>query len=221
VGIRAVIFSVSLAHLLFLCLIIFKSPLVPEKKSRKPILVKTVSVQQPIKQETPSLKKAVAQHKPRAPEVKKTKSASPKVPAKPAPPVPAPTRQTPSISPSLLQELEAAFTKIEAKGDKHKKVTAPPKILPLQIDAAPDDSADYVSLLTEHLHAALHLPDFGEVKIELTLQQDGRVAKLKVLKAESEQNKKYLEARLLHMKLPALTGKKEEHTFTLTFCNQL
>lgn len=142
-----------------------------------------------------------------------------------------------AISPSLLRELEESIAKIEDKSDKNRKAKNPdakgklstPMVL--QIDAlnglAPensDNAENYASLLAQCLHASLHLPDFGEVKIELTLKQDGKVVKLKVLKTESEQNKKYLESHLPQLKLPHLNGsfaKQEEHTFVLNFCNEL
>jgi outer membrane biosynthesis protein TonB len=143
----------------------------------------------------------------------------------------------PAISPSLLRELEESIAKIEDKSDKNRKAKNPDskgKLSPpmvLQIDALnglaqenTDKAEDYASLLAQCLHASLHLPDFGEVKIELTLKQDGRVAKLKVLKTESEQNKKYLESHLPQLKLPHLKGsfaKQDEHTFVLNFCNEL
>jgi hypothetical protein len=74
------------------------------------------------------------------------------------------------------------------------------------------------------LHSSLHLPDFGAVKIELTLRQDGTVAKLKVLKTESEKNKQYLETHLVRLTFPYLKGayaKQGEFTFVLNFCNEL
>ena len=73
----------------------------------------------------------------------------------------------------------------------------------------------------DFLHSALDLPDFGEVKMQITVQKDGRVVKVVVLKAESEKNKGYLETHLRQMKLPPLSGSTHEETFTITFCNEL
>lgn len=244
-----IICSVCVVHLVFLALLLFKSPFLPTKKQRTAILVTTrapaptlvavekktaptaARVSQPIaaapkkSPERPAPKPAQS-HSPTkqtAPKAEKPKS----VTAKPQSPAPAPL-----IPPSLLQELEESIAKFDkADGKKTGRPAAkksPPALLTLQIDApsvlSSDDLGDYVSLLTEHLHASLHLPDFGEVKIELTLQQDGTVAKLKVLKTESEQNKKYLESRLPQLRFPHLTGslaKKNEHSFILTFCNEI
>ena len=74
------------------------------------------------------------------------------------------------------------------------------------------------------LHENLHLPDFGEVKLQLTLSQDGKVLKVVVLNTESEKNKSYLELQLPKMRFPRLEdpfANKSQHTFVLTFCNEL
>jgi hypothetical protein len=139
-----------------------------------------------------------------------------------------------SISSSLVQELEESIAKIEDHSGKMKKnqkfigKRAPSRSNPLQIDQLDfkeeaSESNDYVDILVRQLHVSLNLPDFGEVKIELTLRQDGTVAKLKVLNAESQQNRKYLEAKLPQLKFPQLSGFKpeeKEHTFVLNFCNE-
>jgi hypothetical protein len=177
----------------------------------------------PLKKEKPLAKKTPA--KEQKPTGQNAKTSAPHTPA------------LQSISPSLLKELEESIAKIEDNRDKHKLSKKPSAktplsaIAPLQIDSTDtiteehtDESGDYISALAGHLHATLHLPDFGEVKIELTLRQDGTVVKLKVLNTESQQNRKYLESHLPLIKFPHLTGsyaKKNEHTFILNFCNEL
>ena len=169
--------------------------------------------------------------------MKKPVSSGHKASVKKIQPLVQPTDPFNTLSPAILRELEESIAKIEDKNDKnrkaknsdHKKTLLAPSVL--QIDSLQDlkeesviDSSDYASTLTRHLHASLHLPDFGEVKIELTLKQDGTIAKLRILKTESEQNKKYLESVLPQLKLPHLTGsiaKQDEHTFVLNFCNEL
>jgi outer membrane biosynthesis protein TonB len=185
---------------------------------------KTIEKKLAVKKETPPLKKTTV-----TTEKKSIDTVKPIAPPKP---------EIHSISPSLLEELEESIAKIQDKSDnpildkqiKNKTPLSAP--VSLQIDALYSEklencdttSSDYISSLTQHLHASLHLPDFGEVKIELTLQQDGTVAKLKVLKAESDHNKKYLESHLPLLKFPHLTGsfaRKNEYTFTVNFCNEL
>jgi hypothetical protein len=140
----------------------------------------------------------------------------------------------PLISNDLLKQLEASIAKMDSTSDKNKKNKTAPMdkadiaLSKLQIDTLKSmdciEDSDYVTLLTQYLHTSLHLPDFGEVKIELTLHQDGTVAKLVVLKAESQKNKKYLESTLTHLQFPFLRGsyaKQQQCTFTLNFCNEL
>ena len=173
---------------------------------------------------------------PKTPVIKKEPAVADKkltAPAKKNPPPPPRAK----ISDSLLQELEESIAKIETKSDKgitSKKTFASSKAFlptPLQIDKiaaddlnAEDIKSDYTDVLVRHLHQVLSLPDFGEVKIQLSLRQDGTVAKLNVIKAQSEKNKHYLETNLPSLRFPRFEGiyaSKKEHTFILTFCNEL
>ena len=124
----------------------------------------------------------------------------------------------------LLEELEASLTKIESKPNKFsgKKSDVVPKSgYSLQIDRLDNlDSkeTEYQLELVSYLQEALHLPDYGEVKMEITLRPDGSVANLKVLEAESAKNKSYLEKSLPLLRLPMYD--KTMRTFVLTFCNE-
>ena len=93
----------------------------------------------------------------------------------------------------------------------------------LQIDGSDSEQQSYTDTLISHLHESLSLPDFGEVKIQLSLRQDGSVVKVIVLKARNEKNRQYLESNLPHLKFPRFDGawaNKKEYTFVLTFCNE-
>jgi hypothetical protein len=139
------------------------------------------------------------------------------------------------ISDSLLKDLEESIAKIENKSDKEhsknrsfsSKALAP---IALQMETSSHelvsndgDTGDYIDVLVSHLHHCLTLPDYGEVKIQLNLRQDGTVCKVIVVKAQSEKNKQYLENNLPHLKFPHFEGayaNKKEYTFVLTFCNE-
>jgi outer membrane biosynthesis protein TonB len=169
-----------------------------------------------------------------APVVKKEPAIADKILTKKAPP---PAKKTPPaenrarISDSLLQELEESIAKIENKSDKAKfnkaATTATPSPIQLQIDTQAGEeetSSDYTDNLVGHLHRTLSLPDYGEVKIQLSLRQDGTVAKVIVLNAQSVKNRQYLETHLPRLKFPRFAGAyatKSEQTFVLTFCNEL
>ena len=207
------------------------------KKATAPAASKTIAPAP-----KPAIKKEIIPPKPQPIQKKETpaqKPAEKKDPAiadKKIAPAKLPVKNPPTaanrakISDSLLQDLEESIAKIDLKSDKSAvkrdaKALAP---LALQIDAwtsdEADETGDYTDLLIGHLHRLLSLPEYGEVKIQLSLRQDGSVAKVVVLKAQSEKNKHYLESNLALLRFPRFEGQyanKKEHTFTLTFCNEL
>lgn len=145
----------------------------------------------------------------------------------------APVKKTPSpkkeekpepVAQQLLEELEASLTKIESKPNKFsgkKSDVVPKSDYSLQIDRLDNlDSkeTEYQLELVSYLQEALHLPDYGEVKMEITLRPDGSVASLKVLEAESVKNRNYLEKSLPLLRFPVYD--KTIRTFVLTFCNE-
>lgn len=151
---------------------------------------------------------------------------------------PPPVKKTPSsvnrakISDELWQQLEEGISKMDKKDNKpfYPKIPSYNKSISpiiLQIDTVHDEAVDsqndYVNSLIECLQSHLILPDYGEVKIQLNLRQDGTVAKLVVLKAQSEKNKQYLESKLPHLKFPLPKAREvnpKECMFILTFCNE-
>ena len=70
----------------------------------------------------------------------------------------------------------------------------------------------------------LRLPEFGEVKIKLTLERTGRVIKVQVLNAESELNRKYIEKEIESLALPPFGNNFKgmtEFTFSITLSNEI
>jgi hypothetical protein len=149
---------------------------------------------------------------------------------------PPPPQNRANISDSLLKELEESIAKIETKSDKGAASKKTPinsqafTPISLQIDnplsddsTAEEGESSYPDTLASHLHRSLSLPDYGEVKIQLSLRQDGTVVKLIVLKTQSEKNRQYLESNLPRLQFPRFEGayaSKKEYTFILTFCNE-
>ncbi|HEY2810202.1 MAG TPA: hypothetical protein VGJ00_02275 [Rhabdochlamydiaceae bacterium] len=240
---KLLIGSICLAHVLFLGLMLFFSPFTPKIKQHKRIAVHTV-MPSPLLENKPQ-PAAVKTAAPKNIAPAQTKAAA-KVTEVPKKSVPTLKKEAPKaaqksqpvkqqhVSSALLRQLEESIAKIEDKSDKnrlsksaraHSSTYVP---APLQMDALRVNEAlseeDYVHSLTNQMHASLHLPDFGEVKIELTLRQDGTIAKLRVLKAESDKNRQYLESHLPQLKFSCLKGayaKQKEYTFVLNFCNEL
>jgi outer membrane biosynthesis protein TonB len=237
---KAIRFIIVAVHLLFLVMLVVAPKFSVEKKKPQPLLVKTLSMKPPAvvaaaptkpkPQKTaaaaaaPAPKKAAPVQQKPAPkkESQAPKAAPKKEPAiadkqlgKPKQPAPAKKPESRAkISDSLVKELEESIAKMDAPPAKKSKAIA---LMPLQIDVSSPEDESYVSLLVSHLHQALSLPDFGEVKIQLSLRQDGSVAKITVLKAQSEKNRQYLETHLPQIKFPRL---EKESTFILTFCNE-
>jgi len=233
--------SVIGIHLL-LVLIAFLSP-IAKKEHKERLVVKTMSL--PSKQKIIEKPQTVNAQKPK---IEKPKAVQPApapvkkpVPAKPIPSKKkiAPVKAKPKkekvaetvVPGHLLRELEETIAKIDEKRDKlstSKKSKPVNKIEPLQSESfhhleSERNEVDYKETLVMYLHQSLNLPDFGDVKIQVTLRQDGSVENLKVLKAESDKNRKYLEMHLPLLKFPPLQGSsgKKENTFILTFCNEL
>lgn len=142
------------------------------------------------------------------------------------------------MSQKLLQELEESLDKLGSQSEKrrsskttpNKRADIPTPIHSLHTEASDslspsknDSSENYVyqEALISYLKQTLHLPEHGEVKIQLTLKQDGSVVNLLVLKTESEKNRKYLESSLPHLRCPYLQGTRKQETFIVTFCNEI
>jgi outer membrane biosynthesis protein TonB len=151
---------------------------------------------------------------------------------KPQPKKPPVDDKREKMSQKLLQELEESLSKIEAKPEK-KKGSSKKYDLPSPIEAQKNqafpsastgeisDSSDYHATLIGYLKQTLNLPEYGEVKIQLTLKQDGSVVNLLVIKTESEKNRRYLETSLPHLRFPHLLENKKQETFIVTFCNEI
>lgn len=118
------------------------------------------------------------------------------------------------------------------KGSEEGSTSVPSAITSLQIDAvstsnaAPlsDREVSYRDELAGRLKLLLRLPEYGEVKIKLTLDRTGKIAKVNVLNSESAANKKYIEKTLPTLSFPAFGtrfGDVDEYIFSITLSNEL
>jgi len=128
---------------------------------------------------------------------------------------------------ALLKEIGKNFAKMEYKrGELHNT----PLLLPKSIDTLQvnciekkHEEMGYFALLVSLLKERLELPEWGRVKLELVLLSTGGVQTIRILQAESEKNRRYLEQQLISLLFPPFTEElKEEktHSFVLTFCNE-
>ena len=223
-------------------------PPVPVKKvEKKPPAPATEKSSTPIKKDPPkpSVKKEV--EKTQTPAKKEVAKPIPEK-KKEAPPQPS----TPKIDPEVVAAQEAAkakrqallssaqksIAKIERTHDKLSASTEMTQAAPaiprpieslqietLVIEKAPNltpQQVGYHEELASRLKLLLRLPDFGEVKIKLTVERSGRFIKVAVVSAESASNRKYLEKTLPTLKFPGFGnhfGSAEEYTFAIALSN--
>jgi type IV secretory pathway VirB10-like protein len=131
-----------------------------------------------------------------------------------------------------LKELQERIAKIEAKNDRIpiKSELAVPTTLTLSSqqtpkEATPDKSSlndeDITASLIGYLQGFLNLPEIGEVQIQIALQKNGSVETMKVIRTDSEKNRKYLEEQLPKLSFPqAYLNGSSSRSFLLTFCNK-
>lgn len=143
-------------------------------------------------------------------------------------PVQKPKQPPPSQKKELLKQLKETLKPIEqdvGSSAEEPRLTFPKTIQSLQIDQTESlETPDYFLLLAHRLKEELELPEYGDVRLELTLHKSGKVLKVSMLQAVSEKNRKYLELNLLKMVFPPFGDEfKSEpmHTFILTFCNEI
>ncbi len=192
-----------------------------KKKSKQPIEIRTVVYKPPALKEA-TITSSNAKKPRKKPQPKKIHS--PKKQKK-APKMrkASPRKKQPLVSNALLKQLEESMAKLEAK----PLLSPMKKIKPLSrltIDEASSQKADlFTSALIKRLQEDLDLPDLGDVKIELTLKNNGQFAKMQILQSKSNRNCKFLENKLPRLHYPPFNGSlknKTEHTFVITFCNQ-
>ncbi|MBY0529270.1 MAG: hypothetical protein K2P51_03675 [Rhabdochlamydiaceae bacterium] len=242
---KKILFSVLCIHALFLGALL-SAPLLSQKPKRKALVIHTILPTPAVK--TPVIKQSApiaASPKPTPIKPSAPPKAQPiaKATAKKEPAIsdkksttskPSQTKQSApqpraNISDALKKELQQSLAKLNepcapTSQNARKMTTGQQVPAPLHIDSAQLSSFenDYTKMLVHFFHESLSLPEIGEVKIQLTLRQDGTIAKLVVLKAESQKNKSYLEANLPLLRCPRLEdATKKEMTFALTFCHEL
>lgn len=246
---RGLYVLVPLAHIIFF--ISFMNGAPAPKPSQKKIVVKTFTAAAPAKVKTQTTSSPPKKQQAPSPPVPKKgppqvqKKVEPTPQKKPTPPVlkkaPAPKKekviQVKREKPyreDLLKELEERIAKIDIKNDRMtpKSELNVPSTLALSSQAlqAPKNfemtqtsfsSEDFASSLIGYLQAYLHLPEVGEVQIQISLSKEGKVKNLKVVKSESEKNRKYLEQELPQLSFPQVyLDSASSDSFLITFCNK-
>lgn len=147
---------------------------------------------------------------------------------------------------ALLAKAKENLAKMSETRDKISQSTAsstklattplPKEVSHLQIDALPIGEIGSVAQAGEwgvkevsyrdeivyRVKAALKFPDYGTVKIKLTLDRTGKVVKVETMQSESAKNKTYLERTLPTLQFPAFGQQfsgAAQYTFLITLHN--
>jgi type IV secretory pathway VirB10-like protein len=131
----------------------------------------------------------------------------------------APDKVWKEIDEALAKIDDKVYSKSQSKLDvPQMKGSSSSKIPFPDMREIEEEGTDEESLVS-FLHTSLNLPEYGEVKIQLTIRKDGSVARLVVVEAQNQKNKAYLEKHLPLLRFPLILDK--EKTFTFTFCNEI
>ncbi len=82
----------------------------------------------------------------------------------------------------------------------------------------------YVDELVYRLKRTLTLPEYGDVKIKITVSSQGKVVKVEIISTKSKKNREYLEKMLSSLTLPPFGGNflgEKEHIFLFNLSNDL
>lgn len=88
----------------------------------------------------------------------------------------------------------------------------------------PSLSAGYEEELVTRLRLLLRLPEYGAVRVAMTLNRKGQVQKIAVLAAESLKNQEYIEKTLPGIVFPGFLAHfegEEQHEFVLSLSNEM
>lgn len=193
--------AVLLAHAFLLTMLGADHWMHRTKVERKPVAVRTFVLE--------PLPKAAF------PTTSPTKTTSPKKttpkPQQKKPPAPTAPQD------HLLAEIEKNLESLTASTPTVKKAKIAIPTLNTQPQAQPTESFA-IEQIAALLQENLELPEFGEVKIKLSINRLGVLETLEILDAKSEKNGEFLKKRLPELPFPCLN---EVTTLTIVFSNAL
>ncbi len=137
-----------------------------------------------------------------------------------------------SAQKSIAKIGQSHDTLAEGSAVSFASTTLPGRIDNLQVETFREEAAEpltsqeitYYDELASRLKLLLRLPEFGEVKIRLTLTRAGRFVKVSIVRAESNANRKYIEKTLPTVKYPSFGNnfsQMNEYTFVIALSNEL
>ena len=185
------------------------APSRPHTQSKTITSPTSKQTKRPVTKKSSPAKKPALPKKP-SPQKKKPAQALPKNPIPSSKPTDHIARKT-NIS-KTLQQLEESIAKIE-----EKNVTMLDSV---NVEDKRNLATEYTEELIQYMRAGLQLSDIGDVQVELVLQRDGTVLSMRILSAQSEQNRKRIEQTLPSLQFPPLPYEEKTGVFILTFCNE-
>jgi len=176
--------------------------------------------------------------KPKTATVKPKKATPSPTPAK-KPATPVKEKAKPSAPPAATQKekelLAKAQEKIRKMGSSRDKLAATTEVsqlsAPVWIEAIPsssfevlsDQESHYRDELAARLKLLLKLPEYGEVRVRLTLTRKGTVDKVEIVSSQNKANRDYIEKTLPSLKFSSFGAHFENastYTFTLSLSNE-
>jgi hypothetical protein len=203
---RPILKRVFLCHLLFVLALYLMPSSYPQKTER--VQVKTVKLA-PKKESVPN--KTAAPKK----KVEAKKKETPKKAEKP---------KAKTDRKELLKRVQQSVAKMESMEatSKSSETTNLKPIGTLSFQGVGEEEG-YINDLTARLKSKLHLPEYGQVHIYLTVLRSGKIDSFEIVDS-SRINKKYLVQALKELAFPPFGKwypKEEKHTFALTLSNEL
>ena len=246
----AIVLSVLFIHGLFLGFGMYWNSSEPPTTARNKIIAQTIELPRefPPSKQISNPAKVVSQQpksvkpKPVPSKPKKEIAVPPKprkvtVPTKnqKEPLAPAPQKKEPNEKQkALLSKAKENLSKVgQAQSFSNESLAAIDKPLPKQLDqlksesilqsqvSSQDQESTYIDEISSFIKNMLKLPEYGAVKIKLTLNKEGRVLKVETLQTESAINKAYIEKKIPTLLFPSFSKKFqiEQKTFIITLKN--
>lgn len=216
-----------------------KKPVLTRAPEKKPLpAVKPEKPKPTVKNEVKKESLAKAPVKKEAPKKSLEKKIEAPPPPKIDPEVVAAQEAAKAKRQALLNSAQKSIAKIERTHDKlgaSQEITQVAPAIPrpiesLQIETLSIEKSQnltpqqigYHEELASRLKLLLRLPDYGEVKIKLTIERTGCFVKVAIVSAESASNRKYIEKTLPTLKYPSFGshfGSVEQCTFAIALSN--
>jgi hypothetical protein len=192
------------AHFLLL-LILLSQHLLTRPFKYKPIAVRTVHI---ARTPPPPPVAAIKQPAKSSP----TPAKKPSVIAKSA----SPKKKSPAPSQKLLQDIESNLQALTSPVVK-ERVKTEISIPTLHIESITFEESNSTERIAAFLQDSLQLPEYGEVKVALSLDRSGKLLHLDILDSKSEKNKQFIKNRLPELQFPCLN---ESASLTIVFRNE-